>query len=259
MPVEIALQQRDAGAFHRDVGAGAHGDADIGGGQRRRVVDAVAGHRDDPPGLLQLCDHRALLIGQHLGLDIGRCRAAARRPSPWSRLSPVSMMTLMPSAASAFSASGVDALTGSAIANSPASLPSIAMKMTVAPSPRRRSACSSSGCGRRCRASARNFALPSTMVLPSTLPVAPLPVGESNSSTLPSSRLRSLRRPHDGVGQRMLAGALDAGRKPQDIALVESRRRRRSRPPSACLRSACRSCRPPACRSSPCAPALRRS
>ena len=38
----------------------------------------------------------------------------------------------------------------------------------------------------------RKFALPSTTVLPSTLPVAPLPVGESKSSTLPRSRLRSL-------------------------------------------------------------------
>jgi hypothetical protein len=45
---QIALEQGDAGAFDRDVGAGAHGDADIGGGKRGRVVDAVAGHRDDP-------------------------------------------------------------------------------------------------------------------------------------------------------------------------------------------------------------------
>ena len=44
---EVALDQRHAGALHRDVGAGAHRDADIGGGERRRVVDAVAGHGDD--------------------------------------------------------------------------------------------------------------------------------------------------------------------------------------------------------------------
>ena len=47
MPRRSPRKQRDAGAFHRDVGAGAHGDADVGCGQRRRVVDAVAGHRDD--------------------------------------------------------------------------------------------------------------------------------------------------------------------------------------------------------------------
>jgi hypothetical protein len=32
---EVALQQRDARALDRDIGAGAHGDADIGGGKRR--------------------------------------------------------------------------------------------------------------------------------------------------------------------------------------------------------------------------------
>ena len=76
MPVRSPFKQRDAGAFHRDVGAGSHGDADFGGGERRRVVDAVAGHRDDPSGLLQFCDHRALLIGQHFRLDVGDAEAA---------------------------------------------------------------------------------------------------------------------------------------------------------------------------------------
>jgi hypothetical protein len=104
---EIALQQRDAGAFHRHIGAGAHGDADIGGGQRRGVVDAVAGHGDDPAGLLQLCDHGALLIRQHLGLDIAMPSWRATALAVVA-LSPVSMMTLTPSSASAFSAAGVE-------------------------------------------------------------------------------------------------------------------------------------------------------
>ena len=43
---QVALDQRDAGALHRHVGAGAHRDADVGLRQRRRVVDAVAGHGD---------------------------------------------------------------------------------------------------------------------------------------------------------------------------------------------------------------------
>jgi hypothetical protein len=73
------------------------------------------------------------------------------------------MMTLMPSAASAFNASGVDGLIGSAIANSPASLPSTAMLMTVAPSSRRRSACSSSG-PVSIPADFRKFELPSRTV-----------------------------------------------------------------------------------------------
>jgi hypothetical protein len=53
---QVALQQRDAGAFDGDIGAGAHGDADIGGGERRRVVDAVAGHGDDAALAAQLLD-----------------------------------------------------------------------------------------------------------------------------------------------------------------------------------------------------------
>ena len=43
---QVAVHQRDAGALDRDVGAGAHRDADRRLGERRRVVDAVARHRD---------------------------------------------------------------------------------------------------------------------------------------------------------------------------------------------------------------------
>ena len=96
------------------------------------------------------------------------------------RLSPVSMTTRMPSAASAFSASGVDALTGSAMANSPASLPSTAMKIAVAPSRAQASRLALPATPVSMPSAARKLALPSTTVLPSTLPVAPLPVGESN-------------------------------------------------------------------------------
>jgi hypothetical protein len=55
---QVALDQRDLGAVHGDVGAGAHGDADIGLGQRRRIVDAVAGHRHDASFPLQAFDQR---------------------------------------------------------------------------------------------------------------------------------------------------------------------------------------------------------
>ena len=43
---EIALDESDPGALHGDVGAGAHGDADVSGGERGGIVDAVASHRD---------------------------------------------------------------------------------------------------------------------------------------------------------------------------------------------------------------------
>ena len=67
---EVALHERDAGAFHRDVGAGAHRDADVGPRQRRGVVDAVAGHRDAPALALERRDVRGLLLRQHAGMDV---------------------------------------------------------------------------------------------------------------------------------------------------------------------------------------------
>ena len=45
---EVVVGQDHVGGLAGDVGAGlAHRDADVGGLERRRVVDAVAGHRDD--------------------------------------------------------------------------------------------------------------------------------------------------------------------------------------------------------------------
>jgi hypothetical protein len=38
---QAALDQGDLGAVHRHVGAASHGDANVGAGQRRGVVDAV--------------------------------------------------------------------------------------------------------------------------------------------------------------------------------------------------------------------------
>src|SRR5680860_525855 len=42
----VLAQQRRSGGFERDVGAAAHGDADVGACQGGGVVDAVADHRD---------------------------------------------------------------------------------------------------------------------------------------------------------------------------------------------------------------------
>ena len=51
---QVAADQGDVGGGHRHVGAGADGDAEVGLGQRRRVVDAVADHRHDLALGLQL-------------------------------------------------------------------------------------------------------------------------------------------------------------------------------------------------------------
>ena len=56
--------------MHRDVGTGAHGDADLRLRQGRRIVDPVAGHCDDPALLLKAPDHRGLLIRKHFGGDV---------------------------------------------------------------------------------------------------------------------------------------------------------------------------------------------
>ena len=53
---QVALDERHGRALHGDVGARAHGDADLGLRQRGRVVDAVAGHRHDAPFLLEPLD-----------------------------------------------------------------------------------------------------------------------------------------------------------------------------------------------------------
>ena len=57
------------GAFHGDVGAGAHGDADLRLREGRRVVDAVARHGDDAALGLNFLTARGFLLRQHLGDD----------------------------------------------------------------------------------------------------------------------------------------------------------------------------------------------
>ena len=76
---EIAFQQRHACALDGDVGARSHGNADFRCGKGRRIVDAIASHRDDPPFLTKPFDYGALLVGQHLGFHIGDPEALRHR------------------------------------------------------------------------------------------------------------------------------------------------------------------------------------
>jgi hypothetical protein len=73
---KIALQKRDAGTLHGDIGARAHRDSDGRFGQSGRVVDAVSGHRNDFAAALQIADDVALLRGQHFGPHIGDAQGA---------------------------------------------------------------------------------------------------------------------------------------------------------------------------------------
>jgi hypothetical protein len=69
---QVVVHQRDVGGFDGGVGAGrAHGKADVGARQRRRIVDAVADHADQTPcpcrSLLQC---RQLVFGQQIALGV---------------------------------------------------------------------------------------------------------------------------------------------------------------------------------------------
>ncbi len=107
------------------------------------------------------------------------------------RLSPVIITSRTPSPCSALTASGVEALIGSATPRIPASLPSTAAKITVVPSALSRSASLSRGpASTACSAMMRPP--PSTTRRPSTTPSTPLPSGESNPEASERVRLRSL-------------------------------------------------------------------
>lgn len=62
---QVAAQKRDACAFHRHVGTGAHGDANIGGGEGRGVIHAVARHSDLVAVTAQLVDQVLLCFRQN--------------------------------------------------------------------------------------------------------------------------------------------------------------------------------------------------
>ena len=61
---EVVVGQDHVGGLAGDVGARlAHRDADVGGLERGRVVDAVAGHRDDLAHRLQRLRDAHLVLG----------------------------------------------------------------------------------------------------------------------------------------------------------------------------------------------------
>ena len=120
----IAADERDVGRLDGDVGAGPDRDAEIGLGQRRRVVDAVADHRHGPAARLEPRDRRRpCRPGSDLGQDaVGRdADLAPRPPSAVARASPVTSQTSMPGRGQlAGPRRAASALTGSPIASSPA-------------------------------------------------------------------------------------------------------------------------------------------
>jgi hypothetical protein len=67
---EIALYKRNSCAFHRDVRAGPHRDADVRGRQGRGVIDSVAGHGHLAPLRLQAFDLGNLGLGRDFRQDL---------------------------------------------------------------------------------------------------------------------------------------------------------------------------------------------
>ncbi len=64
---EVVAHDRDVTGLDRDVRAGAHGDAEVGLGERGRIVHAVTHHRHDVAVALQITNHVELALGHHLG------------------------------------------------------------------------------------------------------------------------------------------------------------------------------------------------
>ena len=64
---DAAVQDRGVGRFQRDVGAAAHGDAEICRGKGRGIVDAVADLGHDLALLLQFADDSLLVVGEQAG------------------------------------------------------------------------------------------------------------------------------------------------------------------------------------------------
>ena len=62
----VRNERRQGAAYARNVGARADGDAEVGLRERRRVVDAVAHHRDDVSVFLEADDLGDLVLGKDL-------------------------------------------------------------------------------------------------------------------------------------------------------------------------------------------------
>ena len=94
---EVALHHRDAGALHRDVGAGTQGDADIGQSQTSGASftpsPAMATVR---PSRRNCSTSRAFLLGRELGVHLGRYPMQSATVSATRGLSPVAMTTRRP-------------------------------------------------------------------------------------------------------------------------------------------------------------------
>ena len=70
---ERVAHEHDGGGLHGNIGAGAHGDAEIGLSESGSIVDAIADHGDARTGVLQALHKLRFFLGKNLGaITIGR-------------------------------------------------------------------------------------------------------------------------------------------------------------------------------------------
>ena len=85
---QVVVHEDDVGRFDRGIGAGrAHGEADIGARQRRRVVDAVADHARSDRGARKASMRVELVLGQQVAarvVDAGLRPPRSRTVAPLS-------------------------------------------------------------------------------------------------------------------------------------------------------------------------------
>ena len=76
----VAVEVDHVAGLARGLGAGVHGDADVGLSQRRRVVGAVAAHGHQLALGLLLADQLQLVLGRRLGEEVVDARLRRRSP-----------------------------------------------------------------------------------------------------------------------------------------------------------------------------------
>ena len=233
---QVAAHERHVRRLDGDVGARADRDADVGLRERRRVVDAVARPSRPPSPRAWSRSISATLPSGSTPATTRSMPASRATASAVARASPVSITTSSPMRRSRAIASREVGRIGSATARTAASAPSTATKTAVARrAPRAPAAAPASGTGRDARARRGAPGCRRATRCPSTTPRAPRPVTDSNVGP-PASEPGALRGRvrHDGVGERVLARALDGGgEREQRVpprAARRARGRRRSRP-----------------------------
>ena len=204
MPRRSPLHQRHAGALHRDVGAGAHRDADVGLRERRRVVDAVAGHRDAPALRLEPLRSRRALPSGSTSASTSSMPTCARH-----RLGGRAAVAGQHDDLQAFRCSARDRLRRRRLdrvgdADEPGRLAVDGdehHRLALGAEARRRAY----ELARQSTRLGQQRALPTATRRPSTIARTPLPVTDANSRPPPAATPRSRAPADDRRGQRMLA------------------------------------------------------